>query len=130
MPLREACGVLGVASKSPILNLLQVGLRALQHRGQEGCGIVSFDGKKYPLRFAEANMFSRDNLALVIANYISNKDSVHISGPLICSEQARKYSEIFSIVCPGHSFKDFFISSDNIGKSFDPQKLLESGLMR
>ncbi|MDC0029865.1 hypothetical protein OAJ85_00840 [Pseudomonadota bacterium] len=92
--------------------------------------VQAFEGKKYPLRFAEANMFSRANLALVIANYICNKESAHISGPLICSEQARKYSEIFSLVCPDYSFEDFFISSDKIGKSFDPQKLLDSGLMR
>jgi len=92
--------------------------------------IDTFNGKKYPLRFAEANMFSRTNLALVIANYICNKESAHISGPLICSEQARKYSEIFSLVCPDYTFEDFFISSDKIGKSFDPQKLLDSGLMR
>ena len=25
--------------------LVALGLHALQHRGQEGCGIVSFDGK-------------------------------------------------------------------------------------
>ena len=92
--------------------------------------IDTFNGRKYPLRFAEANMFSRANLALVIANYICNKESAHISGPLICSEQARKYSEIFSLVCPDYTFEDFFISSDKIGKSFDPQKLLDSGLMR
>ena len=92
--------------------------------------VNAFDGKKYPLRFAEGNMFSRDNLALVIANYICNKELAHISGPLICSEKAQKYSEIFSLVCPEHSFEDFFISTDNIGKSFDPQKLLDSGLMR
>ena len=92
--------------------------------------VNAFDGKKYPLRFAEGNMFSRDNLALVIANYICNKELAHISGPLICSEKALKYSEIFFLVCPEHSFEDFFISTDNIGKSFDPQKLLDSGLMR
>ena len=45
MPLNEACGVLGIASKSQILNLLQVGLRALQHRGQESAGITLFDEK-------------------------------------------------------------------------------------
>jgi nucleoside-diphosphate-sugar epimerase len=92
--------------------------------------VNSFKEKKYPLSFAEANMFNRDNLSLVMANYICMQGSTHVSGPLICSEQAKKYSEIFSIVCPEHSFEDFFISSDNIGKSFDPQKLLESGLMR
>ena len=92
--------------------------------------VSAFDGKKYPLRFAEANVFSRANLALVIANYICNKESAHISGPLICSEQTQKYSEIFSLVCANYSFEDFFISSDKVGKSFDPQKLLDSGLMR
>ena len=45
MPLREACGVLGIASKSPILNLMQVGLRALQHRGQESAGITIYDNE-------------------------------------------------------------------------------------
>ena len=45
MPLREACGVLGIASKSPILNLMQIGLRALQHRGQESAGITIYDNE-------------------------------------------------------------------------------------
>ena len=27
--------------------LTALGLHALQHSGQEGCGIVAFDGKKY-----------------------------------------------------------------------------------
>ena len=27
--------------------LTALGLHALQHRGQEGCGIVTFDGKKF-----------------------------------------------------------------------------------
>ena len=91
--------------------------------------VDAYDGEKYYLSFTEANMFSRNNLSLVIANYICNKESFHISGPLICSEPAQKYSDVFSLVCPEHSFEDFFISSDNIGKSFDPQKLLDSGLM-
>ena len=30
-----------------LLQLTALGLHALQHRGQEGCGIVSFDGEKY-----------------------------------------------------------------------------------
>ena len=29
------------------LALVALGLHSLQHRGQEGCGIVSFDGKNY-----------------------------------------------------------------------------------
>ena len=92
--------------------------------------VDSFDGKKYPLRFSEANLFSRDNLASVIKNYLCNQEQTQIYGVLICSEKSQSYSEIFSRICPECSFQDFFIASDTIGKSFDPQKLSDSGLMR
>ena len=45
--LREECGVFGVANHIDASALVALGLHALQHRGQEGCGIVSFDGKNY-----------------------------------------------------------------------------------
>ena len=45
MPLKEACGVLGIVNEFPVLNLLQVGLRALQHRGQESAGITISDNE-------------------------------------------------------------------------------------
>jgi len=45
--LREECGVFGVSNHEDGSALVALGLHALQHRGQEGCGIVSFDGKNY-----------------------------------------------------------------------------------
>ena len=42
--LREECGVFGVSNHDDSSALVALGLHALQHRGQEGCGIVSFDG--------------------------------------------------------------------------------------
>ena len=45
--LKEECGVFGISNNSDAAALAALGLHALQHRGQEGCGIVSFDGKKY-----------------------------------------------------------------------------------
>jgi amidophosphoribosyltransferase len=45
--LKEECGVFGVSNNNDAAALTALGLHALQHRGQEGCGIVSFDGKKY-----------------------------------------------------------------------------------
>ena len=39
--LHEECGVFGVYGSSDAANLCYYGLHALQHRGQEGCGIVS-----------------------------------------------------------------------------------------
>ena len=45
--LKEECGVFGVSNHADASALVALGLHALQHRGQEGCGIVSFDGKNY-----------------------------------------------------------------------------------
>ena len=45
--LREECGVFGVSNHEDASALVALGLHALQHRGQEGCGIVSYDGKNY-----------------------------------------------------------------------------------
>ena len=45
--LREECGVFGISNHTDASALVALGLHALQHRGQEGCGIVSFDGKNY-----------------------------------------------------------------------------------
>ncbi len=45
--LKEECGVFGISNNPDASTLTALGLHALQHRGQEGCGIVSFDGNKY-----------------------------------------------------------------------------------
>ena len=45
--LREECGVFGVYGHPDAAALTALGLHALQHRGQEAAGIVSFDGKHY-----------------------------------------------------------------------------------
>ena len=45
--LSEECGIIGVYNHEDASALTALGLHALQHRGQEGCGIVSFDGKNY-----------------------------------------------------------------------------------
>jgi amidophosphoribosyltransferase len=45
--LREECGIFGISNHDDASALTALGLHALQHRGQEGCGIVSFDGKNY-----------------------------------------------------------------------------------
>ena len=45
--LREECGIFGISNHGDASALVALGLHALQHRGQEGCGIVSFDGSNY-----------------------------------------------------------------------------------
>lgn len=45
--LREECGVFGIFRRDDASALTALGLHALQHRGQEAAGIVSFDGKRF-----------------------------------------------------------------------------------
>ena len=45
--LHEECGVFGVFQNKDAAALTALGLHALQHRGQEAAGIVSFDGHRF-----------------------------------------------------------------------------------
>ena len=45
--LNEECGIFGISNNKDAASLTALGLHALQHRGQEGCGIVTLDGKKF-----------------------------------------------------------------------------------
>ncbi|WP_421791352.1 amidophosphoribosyltransferase [Hyphobacterium sp.] len=51
--LREECGVIGVFGGQDAALLIALGLHALQHRGQESCGIVTHDGDRV---YAERHM--------------------------------------------------------------------------
>ena len=42
--LREECGIFGIWGADTASSFVALGLHALQHRGQEAAGIVSFDG--------------------------------------------------------------------------------------
>jgi amidophosphoribosyltransferase len=45
--LREECGVFGIYGHPDAAAITALGLHALQHRGQEAAGIVSFDGRRF-----------------------------------------------------------------------------------
>ena len=62
--LKEECGIFGIHNNTDASTLTALGLHALQHRGQEGCGIVTFDGKKF---------FSERRLGLVGDNFTKGK---------------------------------------------------------
>jgi amidophosphoribosyltransferase len=47
--LREECGVFGIFGHPDAAAITALGLHALQHRGQEAAGIVSYDGKVFHL---------------------------------------------------------------------------------
>jgi amidophosphoribosyltransferase len=45
--LRDECGVFGILGHAEASAHTALGLHALQHRGQESCGIVSYDGVRF-----------------------------------------------------------------------------------
>ena len=63
--IKEECGVFGISDSKAASALTALGLHALQHRGQEGCGIVTFDGSHY---------FSEKRFGLVGDNF--NKEKI------------------------------------------------------
>jgi amidophosphoribosyltransferase len=60
----EECGIFGVFNHQEAANLTYLGLYALQHRGQESCGIVSSDGN---------SLYSHKSMGLV-ADVFGNQD--------------------------------------------------------
>ena len=58
--LHEECGVFGVVGVPDAANLTYYGLHSLQHRGQEGCGIVSVSKDMATNEKLDKDRFRRD----------------------------------------------------------------------
>ena len=70
--IKEECGVFGISNSVDASTLVALGLHALQHRGQEGCGIVSFDGIKYHSEKRFGLVGDNFNKEKVLKNLIGN----------------------------------------------------------
>ena len=79
--LKEKCGVFGIFDNRDASTLTALGLHALQHRGQEGCGIVTFDGK---------NFYAERRLGLVGDNFTKGKVLEKLPGS--CAIGHNRYS--------------------------------------
>ena len=63
--LREECGVFGIFGSKDAAAHTALGLHALQHRGQEAAGILSYDGKNFNYHRAYGlvgDIFSKDSV--------------------------------------------------------------------
>ena len=69
--LHEECGVFGVWNVSDAAAVTALGLHALQHRGQEATGLVSYDGSRF---------HSHRGLGLVGDNYSDAKVMARLPG--------------------------------------------------
>jgi amidophosphoribosyltransferase len=63
---KEECGIFGILNHPEASNLTYLGLYALQHRGQESCGIVSSDG---------STLHAHKSMGLV-ADVFGNQDTI------------------------------------------------------
>ncbi len=72
--LREECGIFGVTGVTSAANFVALGLHALQHRGQEAGGIVTYD--------AEAKFSSARRFGLVRDKFTSQSVMDTLPGPI------------------------------------------------
>ena len=79
--LKEECGIFGIFNNKDSAALTALGLHSLQHRGQEGCGIVTFDGKKF---------YAERRLGLVGDNFTKGKVLEKLPGE--CAIGHNRYS--------------------------------------
>jgi len=69
--LREECGIFGAINAADAAAATALGLHALQHRGQEAAGIVSYDGTEF---------YSRRGLGHVAENFSSSDAIASLPG--------------------------------------------------
>ena len=69
--LKEECGIFGIFNNKDAAALTALGLHALQHRGQEACGIVTYNNK---------NFFAERRLGLVGDNFTKGKVLENLPG--------------------------------------------------
>ncbi len=65
--LREECGVFGIFGHEDAAALTTLGLHALQHRGQEAAGIVTYDDRHFHMHRAKGEVSDTLNAPDVIA---------------------------------------------------------------
>ena len=80
MPFKDECGVFGVFNNSNASVLTTLGLHALQHRGQEAAGIVSYDGE-----------FHVEKTLGLVGDYFNREDVIQIL-PGDCAIGHNRYS--------------------------------------
>lgn len=118
---REECGVFGVYGHPEAANLVYLGLYALQHRGQEGAGITSSDGRQFYTekgmglvadiftekrlkrlpghtaighnRYSTTGSSSLKNVQPIVANFAMGSLAIAHNGNLVNAEQLRRRLE-------------------------------------
>lgn len=76
--LREECGIFGISGKDAAATMVALGLHALQHRGQEAAGIVSFDGEHFHAHHAMGHVGDTYNQPSIINRLLGQMAIGHV----------------------------------------------------
>ena len=93
----EECGVFGIFGHKEASTLTQLGLFALQHRGQEACGIVSSDGED--LHQFRSQGLVADVLSESVLNELTGKSAIGHTRYSTAGKNTIKEVQPFSVTC-------------------------------
>ncbi len=119
--LKEECGVFGIIGKDSAAAMAALGLHALQHRGQEASGIVSFDGEHFHSHHALGHVGENFNSEAVINKLMGSSAIGHTrystTGELALRNVQPLFADFdFGGFAIGHNF--------NLTKCYTPRKQL------
>jgi amidophosphoribosyltransferase len=154
--IHEECGIFGVFGHPEAANLAYLGLYALQHRGQEGAGICSSDGKTLHLeksmglisdifnekrlkrlpgdsaighnRYSTAGSSVLKNVQPLLANYALGSIAIAHNGNLVNAEQMRNELETEGAIFQSSSDSEVVLHLIARAKSEDPYERITEAL--
>jgi len=154
--IHEECGIFGVFGHPEAANLAYLGLYALQHRGQEGAGICSSDGKTLHLekamglvsdifnekrlkrlpgnsaighnRYSTAGSSVLKNVQPLLANYSLGSIAIAHNGNLVNAEQMRNELETEGAIFQSSSDSEVVLHLIARAKSEDPYERISEAL--
>ena len=154
--IHEECGIFGVFGHPEAANLAYLGLYALQHRGQEGAGICSSDGKTLHLeksmglisdifnekrlkrlpgdsaighnRYSTAGSSVLKNVQPLLANYALGSIAIAHNGNLVNAEQMRNELETEGAIFQSSSDSEVVLHLIARAKSEDPYERIPDAL--
>ena len=95
--LREECGIFGIYGHADAARLTYLGLYALQHRGQESCGIVTSDGAQLITERAMGHV--RDSFDEQRLNRLRGHNAIGHVRYSTAGEVSIRECQPFSVVC-------------------------------
>ncbi len=104
--MEEECGVFAIYNNIDAAINTTLGLHALQHRGQESCGIVSSDEKEFYIHLAKGLVSDNFSNQSIVDKLIGNKAIGHVRYSTAGKKNTRNHQPIFA----NFSFGDLAIA--------------------